>query len=64
MDPWYGGGIIRPYEGISPSVHIIVIRKAAHHLEMRAENAADPIWTRNARKRIRAILREWAQLRF
>lgn len=64
MDPWEGGGVIKAYPGMDSSIHIINIKHAAHHLEMRAEHPMDPIWTRNARVEIRQVLHEWVQYRF
>jgi hypothetical protein len=60
LDPWYSGGV-QPYVGQDPSVHIINIKNAAHHLELRAEHPADPIWVRRARVEIWEVMREWVQ---
>jgi hypothetical protein len=61
MDPWYGGGVTTAYPGMQPSVHIINIPHAAHHLELRAAHPLDPVWVKNARRQIRGIFRKWVQ---
>lgn len=49
LDPWYGGGILK---SISDTVVSIVMEDAAHHLDLRSSNPADPPSVVDARQLI------------
>jgi hypothetical protein len=53
------GGIL---ESVSDTVVAIVIAGGAHHLDLRATNAADPPAVTVARQQETALLRKWLQL--
>ncbi|GCB76166.1 hypothetical protein scyTo_0015441 [Scyliorhinus torazame] len=64
LDPWANGGILKT---MNPSVISLVIEGAAHHLDLRATNAADPPSVTVIRKMELSIIRDWVknhQLRF
>lgn len=41
VDPWSGGGVLTD---ISDSIVALVTEEGAHHLDLRAANAEDPVW--------------------
>ncbi|XP_048414490.2 uncharacterized protein LOC125465255 [Stegostoma tigrinum] len=64
LDPWANGGILKT---MNPSVITFVIEGAAHHLDLRASNVADPPSVTVVRKMESSIIREWvksSQLRY
>ncbi|XP_054708233.1 lysosomal Pro-X carboxypeptidase-like [Uloborus diversus] len=56
LDPWSGLGVL---ENISPLLHAIYIEDAAHHLDLRSSNPADPISVINARKLSLTLIQKW-----
>ncbi|GFY71245.1 lysosomal Pro-X carboxypeptidase [Trichonephila inaurata madagascariensis] len=56
LDPWYGGGIL---QSLSDTLIAIVIEDAAHHLDLRSSNAADPDSVKNARYTIKKWIYKW-----
>jgi lysosomal Pro-X carboxypeptidase len=42
LDPWSSGGVTAPVPGAPPSVLVLLIDEAAHHLDLRAADPADP----------------------
>ncbi|GCC24934.1 hypothetical protein chiPu_0003337 [Chiloscyllium punctatum] len=64
LDPWANGGILKT---MNPSVMTFVIEGAAHHLDLRASNVADPPSVTVVRKMESSIIRKWvksSQLRY
>ena len=57
LDPWSGGGVVKP----SPGSYSIMIPDAAHHLDLRAGNQADPESVRTTRKMIKKVIENWLQ---
>lgn len=58
LDPWHGGGIL---QSLSNSLVAIVIPDAAHHLDLRYPDSADPISVVNARQQEKSLIAEWIQ---
>lgn len=56
LDPWSGGGVT---ENVSPSTIVVLIPDSAHHLDLRAQNEADPPSVIRARKLYTNIFRRW-----
>ncbi|GFQ80632.1 lysosomal Pro-X carboxypeptidase, partial [Trichonephila clavata] len=56
LDPWYGGGIL---QSLSDTLIAIVIEDAAHHLDLRSSNAADPDSVKKARYTIKKWIYKW-----
>lgn len=56
LDPWSAGGVLT---NVSRSVYTIIIPDAAHHLDLRESNKADPISVVAARKFYKYTIRHW-----
>lgn len=56
MDPWSSGGVL---ENISSTVIAIVIEEAAHHLDLRSSNPADPQSVIDARASEVSYIQQW-----
>lgn len=56
LDPWSGGGVL---ENLSDSLIAIVIEEAAHHLDLRSSNPADPQSVIDARESEKSYIRQW-----
>jgi len=56
LDPWHACGLLTT---LNPSVPAIVIPEAAHHLDLRAPNDADPSYVTQARNQETAIIGGW-----
>ncbi|XP_055926589.1 lysosomal Pro-X carboxypeptidase-like isoform X2 [Argiope bruennichi] len=56
LDPWSGSGIL---QSLSDTLIAIVMDGAAHHLELRSSNPADPESVKNARIVIRRWIHKW-----
>jgi len=58
LDPWSAGGVLQ-----SPSASLvsIVIKDAAHHLDLRGSNPDDTAAVIAARKKEKAIVKSWIQ---
>lgn len=56
LDPWTAGGVVR---NMSDSVVAVLIPEGAHHLDLRAANAADPASAVGARRVHRAHIKRW-----
>lgn len=58
MDPWSAGGVTSQITG-NDKITTIVIKNAAHHLELRAPNEKDGEDVVNARKVISDTIGKW-----
>lgn len=58
MDPWSGGGVLAAVTG-APSLTIINIPGAAHHLDLRTSNPGDTQALKAARALEKATFRAW-----
>ena len=56
LDPWLSGGVTTPQ---SPSITTLVIEHAAHHLDLRWPNPADPESVIAARAKEFAVMDSW-----
>ncbi|GFT13338.1 lysosomal Pro-X carboxypeptidase [Nephila pilipes] len=56
LDPWYGGGIL---QSLSDTLIAIVMEDAAHHLDLRSSNIADPDSVKKARYTIKKWISKW-----
>lgn len=56
LDPWYGGGVLK---SLSDTLIAILIEDAAHHLDLRSSNPADPLSVLKARKTILNWISHW-----
>ncbi|XP_034248745.1 lysosomal Pro-X carboxypeptidase [Thrips palmi] len=56
LDPWSAGGVVR---NMSDSVVAVLIPEGAHHLDLRAQNPADPPSVRGARRLHRQNIKKW-----
>ncbi|CAL1299415.1 unnamed protein product [Larinioides sclopetarius] len=56
LDPWSGAGILK---SLSDTLIAIVMDGAAHHLELRSSNPADPDSVKKARVVIRSWIHKW-----
>ncbi|CAD5120201.1 DgyrCDS8774 [Dimorphilus gyrociliatus] len=56
LDPWSGGGVLN---SPNPSIHVILIKDGAHHLDLRFSNKDDPDSVKQARKREIEIIQQW-----
>jgi len=56
LDPWSAGGVL---ESPSPSLISIVIKDAAHHLDLRSSNPNDTAAVIAARNKEKAVVRRW-----
>ncbi|KAL6073285.1 Dipeptidyl peptidase 7 [Balamuthia mandrillaris] len=56
LDPWHSTGILKSLSG---SLIAIVIPEAAHHLDLRGPNKADPIYVKEARMQEELIITTW-----
>lgn len=55
LDPWSGGGFLVS----ASSAYAMLLPNAAHHLDLRASNPADPDSVVDARKKICKIISHW-----
>lgn len=58
LDPWSGGGVLRSN---NDNVRITIIPDAAHHLDLRSSNAADPKSVIEARKMHISAIKYWIE---
>lgn len=56
LDPWASGGVLH---NISDSVFAVIMPEAAHHLDLRARNNADPHSVIHARKFHKRVINHW-----
>lgn len=56
LDPWYGGGIL---QSLSDTLIAIFMEDAAHHLDLRSSNMADPQSVKKARNTIKKLIYNW-----
>ncbi|XP_064636783.1 lysosomal Pro-X carboxypeptidase-like isoform X2 [Lineus longissimus] len=56
LDPWSGGGVLKT---VNPSLPTPFIAEAAHHLDLRSSNPADPVSVRKVRLLEMANIRNW-----
>jgi len=56
LDPWYAGGVLK---SISKSLIAIFIDEAAHHLDLRPSNPADPVSVKDARQVMLQWISKW-----
>ena len=58
LDPWSGGGFLRPSDAV-PGGAVFVMEKTAHHQDLRAPCNADPAELVEVRKKEKAIIWGW-----
>jgi len=56
LDPWHGSGV---KENIGSSIFALLIKDAAHHLDLRSPHPADPNSVIQARQTEMNIIRGW-----
>lgn len=56
LDPWFGGGVLK---SLSDTLIAILIEGAAHHLDLRSSNPADPKPVIAARQEILKWINRW-----
>ncbi|KAG8260743.1 hypothetical protein J6590_090062 [Homalodisca vitripennis] len=56
LDPWSCCGVLH---NVSDTAQAIVLADAAHHLDLRASNPADPESVVEARKYYRTVIQQW-----
>lgn len=56
LDPWSGGGV---QQSLSKTLVAIMIEDAAHHLDLRSSNPADPQSVIKARALEKQIVKNW-----
>ena len=56
LDPWAAGGVL---ESPSASLVSIVIKDAAHHLDLRSSNPDDTAAVIAARRKEKAVVKRW-----
>ncbi|XP_071044535.1 lysosomal Pro-X carboxypeptidase isoform X2 [Parasteatoda tepidariorum] len=57
LDPWHGGGVLK---SLSDTLIAIFMDNAAHHLDLRTSNSADPLSVKKARDTIRSWISKWS----
>jgi lysosomal Pro-X carboxypeptidase len=58
-DPWWGGGVSGRERWMSDSIVVILIKKGAHHLDLRGSDKRDTVWVTRARELEKATIRKW-----
>lgn len=58
LDPWSGGGFLRPSDAL-PGGAVFVMEHTAHHQDLRAPVAADPQELKDVRAKEMEIIRGW-----
>jgi len=58
LDPWYGYGVLR---NLSDTLLAVVMPDAAHHLDLRGANPADPPSVIEARDFEKQQIRKWIE---
>jgi lysosomal Pro-X carboxypeptidase len=58
LDPWSGGGILHD---LSDSLVAVVMPNAAHHLDLRFSDPADPIDVTQGRAKEMSYIKQWAR---
>jgi lysosomal Pro-X carboxypeptidase len=62
LDPWSSGGVTAPIPGAPPSVVVLFISEAAHHLDLRSSDpSSDPPSVLAARSTEDATMLGWLQ---
>ncbi|KAK6640761.1 hypothetical protein RUM44_012458 [Polyplax serrata] len=56
LDPWTSGGVLKTR---SKSIKIVLIPEAAHHLDLRPSNPADPDSVRKSRLLYQDLIKDW-----
>lgn len=56
LDPWSSGGVL---SDVSKTAVAVLIPEGAHHLDLRASNALDPVSVRGARSLHRVSIKRW-----
>jgi lysosomal Pro-X carboxypeptidase len=60
LDPWHGGGFLRPFEN-TDELHWFFLPEGAHHLDLRGPHPADPANVTATRAAQETILRGWIE---
>ncbi|KAJ1622969.1 peptidase S28, partial [Pavlovales sp. CCMP2436] len=58
LDPWHGGGFL---ENVSESMPAVILKRGAHHLDLRYSDARDPPGAVQARAREAEMIEQWLQ---
>jgi hypothetical protein len=56
LDPWYRNGVL---SAPNAAVHAVLMRGAAHHLDLRAAHSADPQDVKEARESHKRHIKRW-----
>lgn len=56
LDPWHTSGIT---QSLSDTLVAIMIPEAAHHLDLRGPDPADPVYVQQARVQEAALIGKW-----
>ena len=64
LDPWSSGGVTNAIPGAPPSVLVLFIDEAAHHLDLRASDPADPLSVVSARAAEDSTMLGWLQAHY
>lgn len=56
LDPWSGGGVLRVF---NDNINVMILPEGAHHIDLRADDPADPRSVRDARKQYLRKFRDW-----
>jgi hypothetical protein len=59
LDPWWAGGVLPEVCPKNSEVYCLFIDQAAHHLDLRGTDPADPVAVTKAREEEKKIILGW-----